>query len=73
MIPGDGIGPEISRSVKLIFEAAEVPIVWEDVNVTPVFRDGKTMIPEDAIVSIKQNKVALKGAFLGIAGWLGSL
>ena len=33
---GDGIGPEISNSVKKIFEAAGVPITWESVDVTPV-------------------------------------
>lgn len=36
LIPGDGIGPEISRSVQQIFEAAEVPLSWESVDVTPV-------------------------------------
>ncbi|KAJ3080355.1 NAD-dependent isocitrate dehydrogenase, partial [Physocladia obscura] len=61
MIPGDGIGPEISRSVKQIFEADGVPIVWEDVNVTPVLKDGKTAIPDEALHSINRNKVALKG------------
>lgn len=29
LIPGDGIGPEISRAVKDVFSAAEVPIEWE--------------------------------------------
>ncbi|KAJ3070447.1 NAD-dependent isocitrate dehydrogenase [Podochytrium sp. JEL0797] len=61
MIPGDGIGPEISRSVKQIFEADKVPIVWEDVNVTPVLKDGKTCIPDEALHSINRNKIALKG------------
>ncbi|KAJ1931105.1 NAD-dependent isocitrate dehydrogenase, partial [Linderina pennispora] len=42
MIPGDGIGPEISKSVERIFSAAKVPIEWEHVDVTPVLRDGKT-------------------------------
>lgn len=36
LIPGDGIGPEISKSVQRIFEAADVPITWEPVDVTPV-------------------------------------
>ena len=36
LIPGDGIGPEISRSVQQIFEAADVPLKWEAVDVTPV-------------------------------------
>lgn len=61
MIPGDGIGPEISASVKQIFQAAEVPIVWEDVNVTPFLRNGVTTIPDEARDSVNRNKVALKG------------
>lgn len=36
LIPGDGIGPEISAAVQKIFEAAKVPIEWESVDVTPV-------------------------------------
>jgi hypothetical protein len=36
LIPGDGIGPEISHSVQKIFEAAGVPLSWESVDVTPV-------------------------------------
>lgn len=61
MIPGDGIGPEISRSVKEIFAAAKTPIEWEEVDVTPIIKDGKTAIPEDAIASVRRNTVALKG------------
>ncbi|KAI9216976.1 hypothetical protein BC828DRAFT_351941 [Blastocladiella britannica] len=61
LIPGDGIGPEISESVKKIYTAAGVPIVWEEVDVTPVLINGKTTIPQDAIDSIKRNKIALKG------------
>lgn len=36
LIPGDGIGPEISAAVQQIFKAADVPIEWETVDVTPV-------------------------------------
>eukprot|EP00794_Sanderia_malayensis_P013706 gene13706-15135_t len=62
LIPGDGIGPEISESVKKIFEAAEVPLVWEEVDVTPVKGiDGKVKIPQAAIDSVNTNKVGLKG------------
>ncbi|KAI6119294.1 hypothetical protein EDD16DRAFT_1790905 [Pisolithus croceorrhizus] len=60
LIPGDGIGPEISESVKKIYAAAEVPIEWEEVSVTPVLKGGKTVIPDAAINSIKKNTVALK-------------
>jgi isocitrate dehydrogenase (NAD+) len=36
LIPGDGIGPEISAAVQKIFAVAKVPIEWEAVDVTPV-------------------------------------
>ncbi|KHJ45603.1 isocitrate dehydrogenase, NAD-dependent [Trichuris suis] len=62
LIPGDGIGPEISRSVQRIFEAAEVPVVWDPVDVTPVRgRDGRWQIPSRVIESIHQTKLGLKG------------
>ncbi|KAJ2617978.1 NAD-dependent isocitrate dehydrogenase [Coemansia sp. RSA 1365] len=61
LIPGDGIGPEISGSVERIFSAAKVPIEWESVDVTPVLRDGKTVIPDTALHSILRSKIALKG------------
>ncbi|PGH11119.1 isocitrate dehydrogenase [NAD] subunit 2, mitochondrial [Helicocarpus griseus UAMH5409] len=61
LIEGDGIGPEISQSVKDIFAAAKVPINWEPVDVTPILKDGKTAIPDEAIASVKRNFVALKG------------
>ncbi len=62
LIPGDGIGPEISASVQQIFEAAKVPITWEKVDVTPVKGpDGRFSIPQKAIDSILKNRIGLKG------------
>jgi isocitrate dehydrogenase (NAD+) len=61
LIEGDGIGPEISKAVKDIYAAAGVPIKWESVDVTPQLKDGKTVIPEESIQSVKRNYVALKG------------
>ncbi|KRY48476.1 putative isocitrate dehydrogenase [NAD] subunit alpha, mitochondrial, partial [Trichinella britovi] len=62
LIPGDGIGPEISSSVQTIFKVAEVPIEWEVVDVTPVKgRDGTWKIPSKCIESIRQTKIGLKG------------
>ncbi|MCJ1239674.1 NAD-dependent isocitrate dehydrogenase [Varicellaria rhodocarpa] len=61
LIEGDGIGPEISQSVKDIFAAAKAPIEWESVDVTPILKDGKTVIPDKAIESVERNYVALKG------------
>ena len=61
LIEGDGIGPEISQAVKDIYSAANVPIKWESVDVTPRLKDGKTVIPDEAIDSVTKNYVALKG------------
>lgn len=61
MIEGDGIGPEISQSVKDIYSAADVPIKWEPVDVTPMLKNGRTVIPDESIASVQKNYVALKG------------
>jgi isocitrate dehydrogenase (NAD+) len=61
LIEGDGIGPEISQSVRDIFAAAKAPIKWEPVDVTPILKDGRTAIPDEAIQSVRKNFVALKG------------
>lgn len=62
LIPGDGIGPEISASVQEIFAAADAPVDWEPVDVTPVQgADGKFRIPSKAIDSCHKHKIGLKG------------
>ncbi|EDW70979.1 probable isocitrate dehydrogenase [NAD] subunit alpha, mitochondrial isoform X1 [Drosophila virilis] len=69
LIPGDGIGPEISAAVQKIFTAAEVPIEWDVVDVTPVRRpDGKFGIPQAAIDSVNTNKIGLKGPLMTPVG-----
>ncbi|XP_061172070.1 isocitrate dehydrogenase [NAD] subunit alpha, mitochondrial-like [Saccostrea echinata] len=62
MIPGDGIGPEISQAVKDIFSAAGAPVDWEDVDVTPVKGpDGNFRLPPKIFESMDRTKVGLKG------------
>lgn len=39
----------------------QTPIEWEPVDVTPQLKDGRTVIPDEAIESVKKNYVALKG------------
>uniref|UniRef100_A0A1Q3G3W3 Isocitrate dehydrogenase [NAD] subunit, mitochondrial n=1 Tax=Culex tarsalis TaxID=7177 RepID=A0A1Q3G3W3_CULTA len=69
LIPGDGIGPEISAAVQKIFAAANVPIEWETVDVTPVRNpDGKFGIPQSAVDSVNRNKVGLKGPLMTPVG-----
>lgn len=33
MIPGDGVGPELCESVKMVFAAAGVPVDWNEIAV----------------------------------------
>jgi isocitrate dehydrogenase (NAD+) len=62
LIPGDGIGPEVTAAVTAIIDAAGVNVVWErhDAGVLAVPASG-TPLPDDLIASIRKNKVALKG------------
>ena len=45
----------------LFYFILKVPIDWEPVNVTPVLKNGRTVIPDEAIHSVKKNTIALKG------------
>src|SRR5215204_802090 len=62
LIPGDGIGPEVTQAVLRILVAAGVHIEWErhDAGVIAFKRHGQTL-PADLLESIRRNKVALKG------------
>jgi isocitrate dehydrogenase (NAD+) len=62
LIPGDGIGPEVTTAVVRMLAAAGVSIDWEphDAGVMAVERTGQTL-PVDLIDSIARNTVALKG------------
>ena len=62
LIPGDGIGPEVTEAVVRIVEASGVDISWErhDAGVKAVETHG-TPLPDDLIESIRRNRVALKG------------
>jgi isocitrate dehydrogenase (NAD+) len=69
LIPGDGIGPEISTSVQQIFAAAKAPVEWEVVDVTPIKGpNGKLQIPQKAIDSVNRNLVGLKGPLMTPVG-----
>jgi isocitrate dehydrogenase (NAD+) len=62
MIPGDGIGPEVSQAVKEILTAAKVDITWEETTPrTELERRGVDFMQSGVIESIRKNRVALKG------------
>jgi len=62
LIPGDGIGPEVTRSVQRILEAAGAPIEWREhqAGLAAVEERGE-VLPAATIESIRENGVALKG------------
>jgi isocitrate dehydrogenase (NAD+) len=62
LIPGDGIGPEVTEAVVRILKAAGVAIEWEShlVGVAAFERSGESL-PVEVVDSIRRNKVALKG------------
>jgi isocitrate dehydrogenase (NAD+) len=62
LIPGDGIGPEVTEAVVRVFAVARVPVEWErfDAGVT-AFKRFNTSLPAELLDSIRRNKVALKG------------
>ena len=62
LIPGDGIGPEVTEAVVRVFRAAALDIEWEryDAGVA-AFKRFNQSLPADLLDSIKRNRVALKG------------
>jgi isocitrate dehydrogenase (NAD+) len=62
LIPGDGIGPEITEITTKVVEATGVKIEWEMAHAgIDVMEKEGTPLPQSTLESIKKNKVALKG------------
>jgi isocitrate dehydrogenase (NAD+) len=69
LIPGEGIGPEVSAAVQRILEAAGVHIDWEEIEARADTSGGAqdrvtdpaALLNKGAIESVRRNKVALKG------------
>ncbi|MFC1546692.1 isocitrate/isopropylmalate dehydrogenase family protein [bacterium] len=61
LLPGDGIGPEITAAAKLVIQAAGVDIEWEEfeagINAVEKYNEP---LPSHVLESIKKNKAALK-------------
>lgn len=62
LIPGDGIGPEVSLAAQRCINATGVEIVWEEMlaGQNALDKYGE-LLPGNVIESIKKNKIALKG------------
>eukprot|EP00198_Chlamydomonas_reinhardtii_P005521 XP_001694857.1 isocitrate dehydrogenase, NAD-dependent [Chlamydomonas reinhardtii] len=62
LFPGDGIGPEIAASVREIFAAARIPVVWDEQHIgkTPDPRTN-SMVTRENLDSVLKHKIGLKG------------
>jgi isocitrate dehydrogenase (NAD+) len=62
LIPGDGIGPEVTEAVVRILKASGVSIDWEPhiAGIVAFERTGHAL-PIELVDSIRRNKIALKG------------
>ncbi len=62
LIPGDGIGPEVTEAAKRCIEAVGIGIEWEEVIAGKDAQDKfGELLPKNVLESVKKNKVALKG------------
>lgn len=62
LIPGDGIGPEITEAMVRVVEATGADIEWEVVNAgAEVYEREGTVLPQRVIDSLKKNRVGIKG------------
>jgi len=62
LIPGDGIGPEVTAATVKVIENSGAQINWEIVHAgAEVIEEFNTPLPGYVLESIKKNKIALKG------------
>lgn len=65
LIPGDGIGPEVTEAALRCIEATGVKINWEEVIAgEAALNNYGEVLPRNVLDSVKKNKVALKGPII---------
>ena len=69
LLPGDGIGPEVAGAMKRCLDATGVKIKWDEQPVGEyAIQQFGTPLPEQALASIRKNKVAIKGPIVTPVG-----
>lgn len=62
LIPGDGVGPELSDATRRVLEATGVEFDWDVQHAgADVVQEHGTPLPQQVLDSIRANKVAIKG------------
>jgi isocitrate dehydrogenase (NAD+) len=65
LIPGDGIGPEVTGATCKVLEAAGAPVEWERVSAgMEAVEAGEEPLPEAVLTSLRRNRVGLKGPLM---------
>src|SRR3989338_28048 len=65
LIPGDGIGPEVTQAAKKCLEATGIKFEWEEaIAGTNAIKEYGTPLPGCVLKSIRKNKIALKGPII---------
>merc|ERR1719391_204890 len=60
LIPGDGVGPEVSDAVQTVLQAMGARIDFEEMFFSEINHHASRSI-EDVVASVKKNRVCLKG------------
>lgn len=62
LIPGDGIGPEVTRAARRVVDATSVDVEWEvhEAGSDVMYKYG-TPLPDETLEAIRRNSIALKG------------
>src|SRR5688572_6576374 len=63
LIPGDGIGPEVSAAARRVIEASGLSVEWVELpaGATAIEQGFDNLLPERTLAAIRAHKVALKG------------
>jgi isocitrate dehydrogenase (NAD+) len=62
LIPGDGIGPEVTESALAVLEALGARLDWEPVEAgADVLAKYGTVVPDGVLNAVQRSGVALKG------------
>src|SRR3982750_1415051 len=63
LIPGDGIGPEVTAATRRVMEAAGLSVEWVELpaGAAALEQGFDNVLPQRTLAAIKAHKVALKG------------
>lgn len=62
LIPGDGIGPEVTEATRRVLEATGISFTWDYQQAGLVaLEESGDLLPESTLESVRKNKIGLKG------------